>query len=573
MATTRTDYIGQPTSRVDGRAKVTGAAKYAGEFNAPGLTYGVVVCSTIAKGKITAIDASAALALEGVLKVFTHENVSGLAWFDRSYKDDIAPGGSPFRPLGSAEIFHNLQPVALVVAENFSLARYAASLVRVSYEKEPHETDLKQKRAGDYAAPTGKQGYQPPPKPRGDVEAALAEAPMRIEADYSVPTHHHNPMEPFATTVLYGEDGRLTIHDKTQGVQNCQRYVSSVFGLSAEEARVVAPFVGGGFGSGLRPQYQLFLAVLAARDLRRSVRVTLTRQQMFSFSHRPATEQTVALGANADGWLEAIKHDAVGETSRFENHTEVVVNWSTHVYRSQNVACTYRLSPLDEHTPADMRAPGATIGLFALESAMDELAFKLNLDPLEFRLRNYSEKDLNLDKPYSSKELRACYRQGAEKFGWSKRPLTPRSLRDGNNLIGWGMATGIWDAMQGKASAQARLTRDGRLTVGSATCDIGTGTYTIMTQIAADTLGAAAGGRDVSARRFRAADVAGRRRLVDRVVHWHRGEGGVRKNRRSTAGGRAENPGLAAGGRAARGGRFCRWQNFPARRSEPGGRP
>ncbi len=484
-----TDYIGRPTSRVDGRAKVTGGAKYAGEFNVPGLAYGVVVSSAIAKGKITVIDASAALALKGVLKVFTHENTSGLAWFDRSYKDDIAPGGSPFRPLGGADIFYSGQPVALVVAENFELARYASTLVRMTYDEQPHETDLKAKHTGDYSAPSGKEGYQPPPNPRGDADAALAKASARIDAEYSTPTEHHNPMEPFATTVLYGDDGALTIYDKTQGVQNNQRYVSKVFGLSAKEARVLSPFVGGAFGSGLRPQYQLFLAVLAARELKRSVRVTLTRQQMFTFSYRPMTMQGLALGATSDGWLEAIKHEALGETSRFEDFTEVIVNWSTHLYRCPNVRTSYRLEKLDKYTPADMRAPGATPGVFALECAMDELAYKVGLDPLEFRLKNYAEKDLNLDKPYSSKELRACYKQGAENFGWAKRNGLPRSMRRGKDLVGWGVATGIWDAMQGKAGAQARLTREGKLTVGSATSDIGTGTYTIMTQIAASTLG------------------------------------------------------------------------------------
>ena len=486
--TTATNYIGQPLSRVDGRAKVTGAAKYAAEYNVANLTYGYVVSSAVAKGRITQIDTSIALALPGVLQVFTHENTPNLAWFDRSYRDEVAPPGSPFRPLSDENILYSGQPVALVVAETFELARYAATLVRIQYEREAHATDL-EKQCTEAYAPTERKGIELVPAPRGNVEHALATAAARVEAEYRVPVEHHNPMEPFATTVAWGDDGMITVYEKTQGAQNNHTYVRKVFALSAEEVRVVSPFVGGAFGSGLRPQYQLFLAVLAARELKRSVRVSMTRQQMFTFGHRPATLQRLALGANADGKLVALTHEAIAETSHFEDYSENVVNWSGMLYQCDNIKHNHKLVQLDVYTPIDMRAPGATWGVYALECAMDELAYTLKIDPLELRLKNYAERDQNEDKPFSSKELRECYRQGAEKFGWATRPLEPRSMHDGNQLIGWGMATGAWEAQQRKASAKAVLSLDGTLTVSSATADIGTGTYTIMTQIAAERLG------------------------------------------------------------------------------------
>jgi xanthine dehydrogenase YagR molybdenum-binding subunit len=279
------------------------------------------------------------------------------------------------------------------------------------------------------------------------------------------------------------------VFDKTQGVKNSQQYAANVFGLSPDKVHVMAPYVGGAFGLGLRPQYQLILAVMAALALKRSVRVVLTRQQMFTFSYRPATIQHLALGAQTDGHLVSFAHDVVSMTSRFEDYQENIVNWSRQLYACPNSALTYKLAKLDLYTPCDMRAPGGVVGAYAIECAMDELAHAAKLDPLELRLMNYSDKDQAEDKPYTSKELRACYRQGAEKFGWAKRNREPRSMREGSELVGWGMATGIWEALQVKASAKAVLGRNGDLEISSAFCDIGTGTYTFMTQIAAEMLG------------------------------------------------------------------------------------
>lgn len=490
MSQTYADHhVGNPRSRVDGRAKVTGGAKYAAEFTAPDLAHGYVVSSAIAKGRVAAIDAGAALAVPGVLRVFTHENRPRTAWRDGSHQDQVGPPGSPFRPLYDDRVAFSGQPVALVVATDFDTARHAASLVRVTYEAEPHQTDLHRVEGEAYEPPKKRTGIQPPPKPRGDADAALAAAPWRIEGEYSVAVEHHNAMEPHATTVVWEGGGKLTIHDKIQGVQNSHDYVTSVFGLSKGDVRVYTPFVGGGFGSGLRPHHQLFLAVMAATELERSVRVVLTRDQTFALGYRPYTLNRISIGADDHGLLRAIRHDAVATTSAYEDFQEVVVNWSGLLYRCDNVALTYRLAQVDTATPADMRAPGAPLGVFALESVMDELAHVLKIDPVELRLRNYAEDDQNQGKRHTSKELREAYRQGAERFGWAARNREPRSMREGRELIGWGMATGAWEANMMKTAARATLTADGRLEVATASADIGTGTYTILTQIAADALG------------------------------------------------------------------------------------
>ncbi|WP_210464849.1 xanthine dehydrogenase family protein molybdopterin-binding subunit [Rufibacter roseolus] len=481
------NYTGTPANRVDGRAKVTGEAKYAAEFEVPGLLYGVVVNSAIAKGKIKHMDTSAALQLPGVHQVFTHENRPGYSWFDKHHQDEDAPPGSPFRPLGSNEIKFSMQPIALVVADTYELARYAALLVHVEYEAQPHETDLEANLPRAYKP---KKYKSPPPSdPRGDAAGAFDKAEVKLEQAYAHPAHHHNPMEMHASIAIWKEGGKLTVYDKIQGVQNSQQYISNAFGIPKENVQVISPFVGGAFGSGLRPQYQLFLAVLAALELKRAVKVVLTRQQMFSFGHRPHTVQRLAIGASPDGKLQSITHNAIAETSRFEDYNEDVVIWPGVLYDCDNVEVSHQLVDLDVYTPLDMRAPGGTTGTFALECAIDEMAFQIGMDPLEFRLKNYTEKDLNEDKPHSSKELKECYRQGAEKFGWANRKMEPRSMKEGHQLIGWGVAHGAWEAQQQEASAKAVLSPNGKLTVSSATADIGTGTYTVMTQIAAEVMG------------------------------------------------------------------------------------
>jgi xanthine dehydrogenase YagR molybdenum-binding subunit len=485
-------YIGTATSRVDGFAKVTGAARYAAEFNVPGIAHASVVCSTIAKGYIARIDTTAATRAKGVFSVLTHENRPPMADGDQAWKDEVAPDGSPFRPLYDNKIAFNGQPIALVVAETLEIARFAASLVQTEYANEPHVTDVFRQRdrasaIKDPATPI--EALFTPPKQRGAPEQALVLAAVRHEGDYYVPIEHHNPMELYASTVIFEGNGKLTVYDKTQGVQNVQHYLCGVFDMKPEDLRVMSTFVGGGFGSGLRPQFQAVLGVLAARSLQRSVRVVLTRQQMYALGYRPAMIQRIALGANADGMLDVMMHDAITVTSQYEDFHRQETGWSGLLYKCANAKYAHRLARLDLATPCDMRAPSAATGVYALECAMDELAVALRLDPLELRLRCYSERDQHYDRPYSSKALRECYRQGAEAFGWHKRNPQPRAMREDGDLVGWGMATGVWEALQVPITVRILLSANGHAEVACATSDIGTGTYTIMAQVAADMLG------------------------------------------------------------------------------------
>ncbi|MBD9676486.1 xanthine dehydrogenase family protein molybdopterin-binding subunit [Pseudomonas sp. PDM18] len=475
--------IGMPLDRVDGPLKVTGAARYAAEYLADGLLHGAVVSSSITRGRILAIDSQAASAVPGVQLVMTHLNRPPLAADDDSYEDQDSADGSSFRPLFNDRVLYNGQPVALVVADNLEAARHAAALVQVEYESQPHSTDLRKNQAEAIPAPAELPG------PRGDADGVLCSAPVRIEAEYELPVEHHNPMEPHASTVIVQSDGSLLVHDKTQGAQNSQSYLCHVLKLAPSQVRVQAAFVGGAFGSGLRPQYQLPLAAMAALKLKRSVRVVLTRQQQFTFGYRPRTVQRLTLGADETGRLLGLVHQVTGQTSRFEQFTAHVAEWSGMLYRCDNVRLTYRLVPLDVYTPLDMRAPGAAEGVHALECAMDELAWAAGINPLHLRLINFTDTNQNLGKPYSSKALRDCYSEGARQFGWPAQMPAPGTLREGDQRIGFGMATGVWEALQMPASASAALTANGGVVVASATTDIGTGTYTAMTQIAAETLG------------------------------------------------------------------------------------
>ena len=483
-----TNSIGKPVSRVEGPAKVTGQAKYAAEFNVPGLAHGFVVSSKIAKGRIKSINRSAALAVPGVIEVFAHDNRPSVASSHEKYSDEAASPGSPFRPLYDDQILFSGQPIALVVAEEFEIARFAATLVDIEYEVDDAITDVDTQLDKAFSPPKKRlPGWDPPP--RGDADKALSRAPIHIRHEYRTPIEHHNPMENFGSTAVWDGDGRLTVYDKTQGAPNCHKYLCNVFGLAKDKVRVLSPYVGGAFGVGLRPNYQLFMAVLAAIGLKRSVRVALTRQQMFTLGYRPQTIQTLTLGAEEDGGLVAFKHDAIANASRFEDYQEPTVPWSGALYHCKNAAVSAKLARVDLFTPCDMRAPGGAVGVYAIECAMDELSYAVGIDPLELRLKNYSEMDQNEDKPFTSKALKECYQQGAERFGWSKRKPEPRSMREGRELVGYGMATGIWEAFRVPSSARATLAADGTLEIGSATADIGTGTYTILAQIGAEMLG------------------------------------------------------------------------------------
>ena len=487
----RRQEIGRPRRRIEGKLKVTGQAKYAAEYNVPGLLYGYIVNTTVVKGRITGIDETAARAVPGVVEIFHHGRRSGLARFDLLYSDMDAPPGSPFRPLYDAEIKFAGQPVALVVAETFEAARYAAALLDITCERDDFDVDMLANLGNAHEPSVGMATViKPlPPAPKGDFDAAYAAADARFEGEFYHGSQHHNPMEMFATTTVYEGEGKLTIYDKTQGTNNSQFYVANLFGLKYGNVRVIAPYIGGSFGSGLRPQYQLVLSVMAALELKRNVRVVMDRKQMFTFGHRPETLQRTRFGATADGKLTAIHHAAYAETSRFEDYNEVVVNHAGMLYPAGNVTLEYKLVPLDRFTPMDMRAPGGSTGMLAVETTMDQLADQLGIDPLEFRMRNYSLRDELNDKPYSSKELWACYTQAAERFGWSARQPTNVANRRGNRLVGHGMSSGIWDVIALPAKASATLTTAGKLVIGCAVNDSGQGAYTVFSQIAADQLG------------------------------------------------------------------------------------
>jgi xanthine dehydrogenase YagR molybdenum-binding subunit len=480
---------GTGAHRIDGRTKVTGQARYAAEWTAPDMAIGVVVNSTIAKGRIVGFDLDAALMVPGVVNVMTHRNRPHMRSMALFYKDMTAPGGAPFRPLYDDIVRYSGQPVALVVAESFEAARHAAALVVVHYAQEEHQTNLMAHLDRAHKPKPMKAGFSLPPKDKGEPEQAFVDAPCQVDGHYYSGTEHHNPMELFASTVIRSEDGHFTIYDKTQGSQNSRWYVSHVLGIPKSKVTVRNPYVGGAFGSGLRPQYQLPLAMMASLLLERSVRVVMTRQQMFTFGHRPETSQRLKLGADPQGKLLAIWHEAIAETSRIEDYVEVVVNWSGQLYDCQNVHLGYNLVALDQYTPIDMRAPGASHGMHALEVAMDELSYVVGIDPLQLRLRNYAETNPADGKPFSTKALRECYALAAARFGWDRRDPQPRARKEGHEWVGWGMATGQWDAMQMFARAHAELHRDGRLVVSSAATDIGTGTYTVMAMIAAEAMG------------------------------------------------------------------------------------
>jgi xanthine dehydrogenase YagR molybdenum-binding subunit len=480
--------IGAAVPRIDGPAKVTGQARYAAEIAVEGLVHGVVVNATIARGRILAVHDAQARAVPGVLDVLWHGHRSQAAQLAHYFEAGEDFSTVPVKPLASDRVHYAGQPVALVLAESREAARYAAPLVRIEYQAEPHQTDLLRHHA-DGRAPQELDEDTAPPEPRGDADAAFALAPVQVDAEFHQAAEHHNPLELHASTVLFEAGGRLTIHDKNQGGYGTRKRLAKVFGLPESQLTLLNTFVGGAFGSGLRPQYNLLLALLGALHLRRPVRVVLTRQQMFTFGHRPQIWQRMRLGAERDGTLKALIHEAVGETSRVDDYTEMVTKWSGTLYRCENLRGDYRVLPLDLPTPLDMRAPGAASGLFPLEVAMDELAQALGMDPLALRLRNYAERAPAGDKPYSSKKLRECYALAAERFGWSRRAPEPRSMHDGDELIGWGMASGQWIAEQEEAQARVVLHADGQLEVETAASDIGTGTATVLAQVAASALG------------------------------------------------------------------------------------
>jgi xanthine dehydrogenase YagR molybdenum-binding subunit len=480
-----TAFIGQPVSRVDGRQKVTGAATYAAEFDAPNLAHAAIVRSTIANGRIASIDGAAAERAPGVVAVLTHRNAPKLAY--RPHKAVVdADVGERLHVLQDDRVSHQGQPIALIIADTLEQAGHAATLVRVAYAPETGTTDVARTEP---VLPTPAQGGQQAETRRGDPEGALARAETKIDQTYVMPRENHNPIEMHATIAAWDGD-RLILWDKTQWVHNVSDEIAAVFGIPAQNIRVVSPFVGGAFGSGLRTWPHVTLAALGARVTGRPVKLMLSRREMYyGVGYRPHTVQRVALGASRDGRLAAIVHDGYQETSSYEEFSEALLNASRFMHSCPNVFTRHRIAHLNVHTPTYMRAPGEASGIFALESAMDELAVALNIDPVELRLRNEPEQDEFKTLPFSSRSTRQCYQAAAERFGWSRRNPEPRSMRDGRWLIGWGMASATYPTNFAPASAMARLLPDGTAEVTSAASDMGPGTWTSMTQVAAETLG------------------------------------------------------------------------------------
>ncbi len=472
-----------PISRVDGKLKVTGGAKYFAEFDAPGMTYCVLVTATIAKGTITSIDTKKAENAPGVLAVFTHLNMPAIPGWEAPPTGALALGGQRYRILNSDKVLFNGQPIAMVVADTFERAQYAATLVNTTYSKQESQTDIEANKLKGMATP------RVPDYKRGDMPDAHATAPVTIQSVYTMPIEVHNPMELHGILAVW-EGEKVTVYAKTQGVKATQRTIMNAFKLSDKNVQVYSEFVGGGFGMALRTWPQEVIVVAAAKKIGRPVKLVMGRDQMFTMvGYRPTTIQTLSIGATADGKITGIQHEVISQTSTYEDFTEGAVNMTKFMYESPNVTTRYRLVPLDIGVPIWMRGPGEATGAFALESAMDEMAYKLKLDPIEFRLRNYTETDPERKRPYSSKFVKEAYQLGAEKIGWFRRNPVPGSMKEGDWLVGYGMSTGTFNASRGQATCRAVMMADGSLLLQSATSDIGPGTGTAMTQIAHEALG------------------------------------------------------------------------------------
>ncbi|HET6255235.1 MAG TPA: xanthine dehydrogenase family protein molybdopterin-binding subunit [Puia sp.] len=483
------DITGKPIDRVDGRLKVTGAAKYSAEFPLDKLAYGVAVTSTVAAGHIRSIDTTRAEKIPGVQGVLTYKNSMSLH-FSAAGSD---PGSGKYAekdllPLQSDRIFYDGQLVAVVLADTFELAEYGASLVRVTYSPGEAVLDIQQGMAKVKKPKTG-LGSQELQIRRGDAEGALESAAVRVEETYTTPVYHHNAMEPHATIAQWQGD-QLLVYDSTQSVYGSHTLLATMLGLEPDKVRVVAQFIGGGFGSKGFSWPNTVTAAMAAKLIGRPVKLVLARQQMFTTAgRRSQTIQKISLGAGADGRLVALQHATTCESSFVDEFIEPSGISSAMLYACPNAAITHQVVNLNRGTPCPMRAPGEATGSFAMEVAMDELAYRLKMDPIELRLLNYAETEQQKKKPFSAKNLRECYERGAVAIGWKDRNPQAGTMRQGNYLVGYGMATATYPANRSASTARAVLFADGHAEIECCTQDIGTGTFTVMTQIAADALG------------------------------------------------------------------------------------
>lgn len=481
--------IGQPIDRKDGKAKVTGAATYAAEWNIKNIAYGVTVQSTITKGHINNIDVSVAKALKGVIDVMTYKNAPQLHTLSGSDPSSGKFAEKELLPFQSERIFYNGQHIAVVIADTFEIAEHGASLIKVSYNEEKPVFDINQPDAKIYQPSQGLGGTQVQVK-RGDADKGMNEAEIKIEQTYNTPVYHHNPMEPHATAAVWDGDN-LTVYDATQSVFGNKNAISSMLGLQKENVRVISPFIGGGFGSKGFMWANSVLAPMAAKLVNRPVKIVLQRtQQMFTCAGRRSfTIQKIGLGTDKIGKLVSVKHETTSETSFVDEFVETAGVATKMIYDTPNLDIKQNLVRLNKGTPCPTRAPGEAPGTFAFEVAMDELAEKLNIDPVQLRLINYAEKDPDKGHEFSSKNLRECYEKGAQSIGWSNRNAKPGVIKEGKYLVGYGMATATYPANRSKASVGLKLYQDGHAVAACCTQDIGTGTYTVMSQVLADALG------------------------------------------------------------------------------------
>ncbi len=477
--------IGKPINRIDAHLKVTGAARYAAEFQVRNAVHAVLVQSTIAAGSITGFDLKQAQDMPGVLAIITPDNAGRLSHPEKVPQAVRGP------LLQNNDILFNGQHIAVVVAETLEQAQAAAAAVRVSYSRGEAATTMDAMLGQAYAPKNFRNGQRSPDSNRGDPDGMFNSGAVKLDATYITPIEHHNPMEPHATIAAW-DGGKLTVWTATQGIVGTQATLAGQFGLDKNDVRVICPYLGAGFGSKGNTWPPATLAALAARTVQRPVKLVLSRAQMYtSNGYRPRTVQRLRLAADINGSLISMRHDGTTSMSQpaLGEFSEPVALATEMLYACPNVAITHRLVALNAALPTYMRAPGEASGVYALESAMDELAVALKMDPIEFRLRNYAETDQHENKPFASKVLRACYEQGAAAFGWNRRSAEPRSMRDGATLIGWGVATSTYPTNRQPSSVKVRMDRDGHVVVQCATQDIGTGTYTVMSQVASDTLG------------------------------------------------------------------------------------
>jgi xanthine dehydrogenase YagR molybdenum-binding subunit len=455
-----------------------GAAHYPSDFNLPEMAYAALVRSTIAAGTIASLDTARAEAMPGVLAVITHENAGRL---HKAGRNLVFPPPPP--PLQDAKISYNGQYVAIVVAETRQEAAAAARLVQVTYDRDEAVLSLE-----DPAAKTRSNPYFINMK-RGNVDRAIAAADVTVEGTFTTSPQTHNPLGPF-TTVARWDGDTLTVYDSTQNPFLVRAVLAGSFGLADEKVRVLSPFVGGGFGAGLRSWPHSILAALAARTVNRPIQLSLTRPEMFTgIGRRPGTVQHLKIAAKRDGTLAAIDHEGTSTASMHSDSPYPITTGTTAAYDCPNVAARDRRVRLNIPPIAHMRAPGEAEGNFAIESLLDELSYELGMDPIDLRLRNYADVHPQTGLPWSSKALRECYQAGAERFGWAERHPAVGAMREGRWLVGYGMAGVSFSHYQDKSQAHATIRRDGTAHVASGATDIGTGTYTVMTQLAAEVLG------------------------------------------------------------------------------------